>query len=248
MKLASGVPRESITLAMEVAGIRPDQIERVAVAQKICVYEPEPIAWSGWFKDQEQLKTHGFDQISASLAPLFGRVPFAWQVHHRLKALNSRERLQKLPALLRDAYGIHAPVKFYDHHYCHATGAYYTSNFDQALIVTLDGGGDGLSGSVYAGKQGRLSKLAEVDSFNSLGNFYSYITELCGFRAEKHEGKVTGLAALGQPIYADVLRRFIRYQAPGQIRYSVPMYYAFSCIASPFFTGFNPCIIIPIVK
>jgi carbamoyltransferase len=64
-----------------------------------------------------------------------------------------------------------------------------------------------------------------VDSYNSLGNFYSYVTHLCGFRAERDEGKITGLAAHGKPIYADILRQFIRYEAPGRIRYTVPMYH-----------------------
>jgi carbamoyltransferase len=95
----------------------------------------------------------------------------------------------------------------------------------RALVLTLDGGGDGRSGSVWRGVDGRLERLSSVDSFNSLGNFYSYITMLCGFRAERHEGKVTGLAACGRPRYADILRSFVRYQEPGQIRYSIPMYH-----------------------
>lgn len=225
MKLASGVPRQAIADVLALAGISAREIDRVAVAQRVCVFEPEPIPWSGWFNGQEALKTYSFDRLSSTLAPTVGRIPLAWKVHHELKRWLSRERVQKLPALLRNAYGITAPVHFYDHHYCHATGAYYTSSFDQALVVTLDGGGDGLSGTVYAGQNGRLQHLTSVDSFNSLGNFYSYITELCGFRAEKHEGKITGLAALGEPEYADILRQFIRYHAPGQIRYAVPMYH-----------------------
>ncbi len=51
------------------------------------------------------------------------------------------------------------------------------------------------------------------------------MTELCGFKAERHEGKVTGLAARGQPIYADRLREVICYEEPGKIRYLVPMYH-----------------------
>jgi carbamoyltransferase len=224
MKLASGMPRESIKLVMQQAGISGSDIDQVGVAQRVSVFEPEPIAWKGWF-DDEELKTRNFDEMSARMAPLFGNFPIAWKAHHHIKRLRSRERIEKIQAILKNSYGINAPVSFFDHHYCHATSAYYTSNFDDALIVTLDGGGDGLSGSVYEGRNGRLYKRSEVDSFNSLGNFYSYITELCGFKAEKHEGKITGLAALGEPVYADVLRQFIRYQHPGQIRYTVPMYH-----------------------
>ena len=225
MKLASGMPRQAISQAMADAGVSPKDIDAVAVAQRVCVFEPNPIPWSGWFEGDEALKTYRFDNLSAYLAPLVGRLPFTWRLHHQLKRFVSRERLQKMPTLLNEAYGIKAPLQFYDHHYCHATSAYYSSGFEDALVVTLDGGGDGQSGSVYLGERGQLTKISKVDSFNSLGNFYSYITELCGFQAEKHEGKITGLAALGQPRYAAILRQFIGYHAPGQIRYKVPMYH-----------------------
>lgn len=225
MKLASGLPRDAIAHVIAAAGIKPADIDQVAVAQQVCVYEPEPIPWSGWFESQEVLKTYRFDNLSSRLAPVVGRFPLVWKVHHQFKKMRSQERIRELPALLNDAYGIQAPVSYYDHHYCHATSAYYTSGFERALVITLDGGGDGRSGSVYVGENGRLRELAGVDSFNSLGNFYSYVTEICGFRAEKDEGKITGLAAVGKPIYADTLREFIHYHEPGQIRYRVPMYF-----------------------
>jgi carbamoyltransferase len=225
MKLASGFPRESIELVIKLAGISKKDIEVVAIAQNISVFEPNPIPWKGWFNDQEKLKTFRFDHLSSSLAPVFGNYPLAWKAHHQLKRFLSRERLARIPEALRNEYNIDAPVKFYDHHYCHATTAYFTSSFQQALVITLDGGGDGRSGSAYLGENGQLKLLGSVDSYNSLGNFYSYITELCGFQAEKHEGKVTGLAALGEPIYADILRQFVRYDPDGKIRYTIPMYH-----------------------
>jgi carbamoyltransferase len=225
MKLASGVPRQAIETALRLAGAEPADVEAIAVGQEACTWEPDPIPWSGWFRDQEQLKTFRFDNLSATLAPLLGRYPWAWKTHHALKRRRSRERPARLPGLLREAYDLRAPTAFYDHHFCHATSAYFTSGFDDALVVTLDGGGDGRSGSVYIGRGGDLKKLASVDSFNSLGNFYSYITTLCGFEAEKHEGKITGLAAYAEPAYADILRSFIEIGADANIRYRVPMYY-----------------------
>lgn len=225
MKMANGMPRQAIAAVLETAGIRPHEINLVAVAQKGLAFQPEPTPWDGWFEETPEQENGLFYRASSTLAPVAGRIPLAWQAHHTLKGFFARDRLSKLPALLREAYGITAPVNFYDHHYCHATSAYYTSGFDDALVVTLDGGGDGRSGSVYAGEGGQLRELAGVDSFNSLGNFYSYITALCGFKAEKHEGKITGLAALGEPRYIDILRQFIRYEDPGQIRYLVPMYH-----------------------
>jgi carbamoyltransferase len=99
--------------------------------------------------------------------------------------MRSQERIRELPALLNDAYGIQAPVSYYDHHYCHATSAYYTSGFERALVNNLDGGVDGRSGSVYVGENCRMRELAGLDRFNSMVNFYSYVTENCLLSAEK---------------------------------------------------------------
>jgi carbamoyltransferase len=225
MKMASGMPRQAIRQVMADSGVSANAIDVVAVAQKVSVFEPEPIPWNGWFDGKHAGKPRPFENISAALAPVAGYIPFARKAHHQLKDLLSRKRLLQIPALLEREYGITAPVQYYDHHYCHATSAYFTSNYDKALVITLDGGGDGLSGSVYKGENGRLTRLSAVDSFNSLGNFYSYITHLCGFKAESHEGKLTGLAALGKPAYINILREFVSYEDPGQIQYSVPMYH-----------------------
>lgn len=242
MKMASGMPRQAIQRVMADAHISPDDIDAVALAQRFSVYEPEPVHWNGWFESNNGARPRRFEYISASLAPLAGHIPMARKAHHQVKAMLSRDRIEKIPALLRSAYGITAPVHFFDHHYCHAASAYYTSGHDRAMVVTLDGGGDGLSGSVYKGEHGRLQRIAAVDSYHSLGNFYSYVTHLCGFKAENHEGKVTGLAALGKPVYIDILRQFIDYQEPGQISYRVPMYHrsALQQIAKKLPEDFDP--------
>ena len=225
MKMAGGMPRQAIWAVMKQAGVSPRDLNSVAVAQRVSVFEPEPVPWYGWFEEDERRKPRRFEFLSGVLAPIAGRSPLARKVHHGLKGAISHNRLDKIRRFLRDEHDIAAPVRFYDHHYCHATSTYYTSGFERALVITLDGGGDGRSGSVYVGENGRLTPVSSVDSFNSLGNFYSYITHLCGFKAELHEGKVTGLAALGAPVYAELLRQFVDYRSPGQIAYGVPMYH-----------------------
>ena len=225
LKMADGMPRQAVTEVLRLAGLQADEIERVAVAQQAKMFLPNPVAWSGWF--DEEMKQSGkrrFDKVGSTLAPWVGSLPVAQKAHQWLKRKLTANRLQALPDLLTTAYGISAPLTFYDHHYCHATSAYFTSGFNEALVITLDGGGDGRSGSIYVGREGQLEEVGSVGSYHSLGNFYSYITEICGFKAEKHEGKITGLAALGKPIHLDILNRFIRYESPGQIRYTIPMY------------------------
>jgi carbamoyltransferase len=225
LKMATGMPSQAIDEALRIAGVHPDDLERVAVAQKVSVFQPEAVAWPGWFDGQVPLRTSRFDALGSALAPVFGRFPIALRCHHALKSLWFRDRATKIPASLKERHGISAPVSFHDHHHCHATGAYFTSGLEEALVVTLDGGGDGLSGTVYFARNGELRRLTSVSSFHSLGNFYSYVTGICGFKAERHEGKVTGLAAHGEPRYAETLRQLVGYEEPGRIRYRVPMYH-----------------------
>jgi carbamoyltransferase len=225
MKMAGGMPRQAIAEVLRIAGVGPGDLDAVGVAQTVCVFEPEVTPWAGWFEGGINEKASHFDRLGSALAPVVGAVPGALAVHRELKRWVFRDRRTRLPALLREAYGISAPVRFFDHHLCHAASAYYTSGFEDALVVTLDGGGDGLSGGVYEAAAGRLRRLHAVESFHSLGNFYSYVTELCGFKAERHEGKITGLAAYGEPIYLERLRAFVGYEEPGRIRYHVPMYH-----------------------
>ncbi len=225
MKMAGGMPVAAMDEVLRIAGASPSDVDRVAVAQVVSVFEPEPIAWKGWFDTTINVRSSLLDGLGSSLAPIAGSTPAALRAQQILKRWLFRDRRKRIPALLRERWGINAPVSFFDHHLAHAASAYYTGGFERALVVTLDGGGDGLSGSVWEGIDGRLRRLDSIPSFHSLGNFYSYVTELCGFKAERHEGKVTGLAAHGQPIYADRLREVICYEEPGKIRYLVPMYH-----------------------
>ena len=49
---------------------------------------------------------------------------------------------------------------------------------------------------VYEVKNGRRKRLHHVARLDSLGAYYGYVTHICGVKAGKHEGKITGLAAL----------------------------------------------------
>ena len=86
-----------------------------------------------------------------------------------------------------------------DHHLSHAASAYYCSRFDDCLVVTADGCGDGLSATVSLGRDGEIARLAGSDEDHSAGLLYSSVTSFLGFKAHRHEGKITGLAAYGDP-------------------------------------------------
>jgi carbamoyltransferase len=94
------------------------------------------------------------------------------------------------------------------HHPAHALSTWFLSGFDRATVITLDGIGDGLSMTINrAGQPNRptlldnalLEPIAAVGNEGSLGLFYKYVTSGLGFRKLRDEGKVTGLAAQGNP-------------------------------------------------
>jgi carbamoyltransferase len=102
--------------------------------------------------------------------------------------------------------GLGGKLKRVDHHLSHAANAYYTSGFSDALIVTLDGYGSGLAGSISVGRDGQIERLHGVEFPHSLGTFYESVTSGLGMQPSRHEGKVVGLAAYGDPaVLRDVL-------------------------------------------
>ena len=95
-----------------------------------------------------------------------------------------------------------------EHHLSHAANAYYKSGFDEALVVTLDGYGSGLSGSINVGRGGKIERLHGQEYPHSLGTFYESVTSALGFTPSRHEGKIVGLAAYGDPaVLGNLLRR-----------------------------------------
>jgi carbamoyltransferase len=117
-----------------------------------------------------------------------------------------------------DELGLTAKFARVDHHASHAANAYLTSGFDQALIVTLDGYGSGLAGSVSEGRAGDIRRISGIEYPHSLGTFYESVTSALGMQPSRHEGKVVGLAAYGDPgVLRDVLlARF--EQTPGAFK------------------------------
>lgn len=98
-------------------------------------------------------------------------------------------------------------VLFCDHHRAHALPTlFYNPEWNNALLYTSDGGGDGIhySFSYFNGDSideiyGGHDMLMQNWLPDSLGQMYGITTEICGFKKNKHEGKITGLAAFGEP-------------------------------------------------
>lgn len=88
-----------------------------------------------------------------------------------------------------------------EHHFCHACTAYYATDDPQALVVTCDGFGDGVSLTVRRPVEGRLTPqpLYSLPLHASLGLPYQYVTGGLGFSMLSEEWKILGLEQVGNP-------------------------------------------------
>ncbi|MCZ6782092.1 MAG: carbamoyltransferase [Proteobacteria bacterium] len=211
-KMAMGFPRRSIAEVLRIAGVAPSEVDVVAVASKWGHFLDEIVDFSeGVFGVDEGGVKNLFFAVGSRLAFLRSRLPILESLYYRLREPVFAKRRRRIREVLRDEFDLTAHVEYIWHHRAHAAVAYYGSGFGDALVVTLDGSGDGHSSHVYEVRGGQWRLLHTVSSFDGLGNYYGYVTNLCGFKTGKHEGKVTGLAAYGEDRHREVLESFIRY-------------------------------------
>jgi carbamoyltransferase len=109
------------------------------------------------------------------------------------------------------------PVRLlhFEHHLAHAASAFYPSDFDRALVLTLDQCGDMWSGLLALGEGTVLKILRRMRFPNSLGWFYSRVTELLGFRPGRDEHKVQWLSKEGTPDFLAVFRKLFSKDSAG---------------------------------
>ncbi|MGA6972601.1 MAG: carbamoyltransferase N-terminal domain-containing protein, partial [Candidatus Binatus sp.] len=105
------------------------------------------------------------------------------------------------------------------HHLSHAASAYFTSGWDECLVVVLDAMGETQSGSIFRGAGGKLEKLREISANDSLGILYSLVTYHLGFDFNSDEYKIMGLAPYGDPRrFEGVFQQMLECRADGTVR------------------------------
>jgi carbamoyltransferase len=87
-----------------------------------------------------------------------------------------------------------------DHHMSHVSAAAFCSGFKECLVITLDGLGDGLSGTVNIFKENKLKNISKISAKDSFGIFFEHVTNLMNMRELEDEGKVMALADYAYPI------------------------------------------------
>ena len=179
-------PKQAIDCVIETAGVDPRGIRDVVVGG-LPPLRLLPETVRGQLADTFEF--HGWNDYFPHLNKL------AYRAFAFLRSVGYRRVLDHLER----RHGVRPRIHYAVHHLCHAASAYRTAPFDDALVVTADGVGDETSFTVSHGERGRLRLLARTRYPHSFGQFYTAGTQLLGFRANRHEGKITGLAAYGRP-------------------------------------------------
>lgn len=89
------------------------------------------------------------------------------------------------------------PMEYVEHHLSHAAGGYYTSGLQDAAVLVVDAIGEWDTLSIWKGVGDKLTKIASESYPNSIGLFYSAMTQRCGFKPNEEEYIMMGLAAHG---------------------------------------------------
>jgi len=180
-KQTSEFPVQAIKYCLEEAGLEIDELDAIV------------------FYDKPLLKFERLLETYYAFAPK-GLISF-------LKAIpvwiNEKLFLKKLIFDGLKDVGVYQKKKlkllFPEHHLSHAASAFYTSNFEEAAILTIDGVGEWCTASIGKGSGNKIEIIKELSFPHSVGLLYSAFTYFLGFKVNSGEYKLMGLAPYGNP-------------------------------------------------
>ena len=203
-KFDDGYPKMAIDWCLNECAISPKQIDSVA------------------FYDKPILKFERLLDNYIAVAPrgmysFLDTIP-KW-LHKRLWIKN------EIKNHLKDFKG---NIIFPEHHMSHAAYAFYTSEFDESAILTIDGVGEWTTASFGIAKNNKIQLTNDIRWPHSLGLFYSAFTYFLGFKVNEGEYKLMGLSSYGKPKYYDLIKEnLIDIKNDGSIHLNMK-YFAFT--------------------
>jgi carbamoyltransferase len=204
IKFDDGFPTMAIDWCIKEAGIQPNQIDSVAF------YDKPILKFERLLDNYISVAPHG-------LYSFLDTIP-KW-LHRRLWI---KTEIQKT---LR---GFKGQIIFPEHHMSHAAHTFFTSPYDEAAILTIDGVGEWTTTSFGMAKNDSIHLTHDIRWPHSLGMFYSAFTYFLGFQVNEGEYKLMGLSSYGKPKYYDlILNNLIDVKEDGSIHLNMK-YFAFT--------------------
>lgn len=178
------LPLHAIRYCLQAAGLSPSDVEHVTFA-----WCPAACHRAKWH--------YAADLLGTSL-------------HHARKVLTKARKINQVKArivqetIAQAGLSPRVRVHYVEHHLAHAASAAFFSGFGDTAFMSIDGSGEMITALFGEVRDGRFRKFKEVYNPNSLGLFYSTVTEYLGFESNDGEYKLMGMAPFGDPSKADV--------------------------------------------
>ena len=162
-KFDDDYPKMAIDWCLTEAGITPEQVDRIAFYDK-------PIV------KFERLPDNYITVAPRGLNSFIDVIP-KW-LQKRLWIKNEIKSHLK---------GYKGEIIFPEHHLSHAAYAFYTSPFDKAAFLTVDGVGEWTTTSFGYAEDNEINLIRDIRWPHSLGLFYSAFTYFLGFKVNEGE-------------------------------------------------------------
>jgi carbamoyltransferase len=208
----NGFPKQAIEFCLRQAGITAADLDYVV------------------FYEKPLLK---FERI---LMTTLGTFPHSYPVFRESMVAWFNQKLW-IKSHLQTEIGVPTErILFAEHHLSHAASALYTSPFDEAAILTVDGVGEWATATIGKGtahwerngspEQNTIEILEEARFPHSIGLLYSAFTAFLGFKVNNGEYKVMGMAPYGSPRYMDEVYRVVHVGDDGSFQLNMD-YFSF---------------------
>ena len=146
-----------------------------------------------------------------------------WNVVNRdLKSAITGEALRNHIDSLGLSFKYDLRQKNISHHLSHAAGGYFTSPFRNATIVVIDAIGEWETLTIWKGEGNKLTKLHSQWFPNSIGLWYSAMTQRLGLKPNEEEYILMGMSAFGDPnrFYEELMTTFVKSIAKGKVKFN----------------------------
>jgi len=198
-KLEVEFPSNSIREALKFAKLKPDHIEIVAIStsdfSKTLTRVFPALKRKYYLIRRRKVEPSAFNRFSKKAKYVLTEIGPS-SLTRRISGMIVRNCLEKIGFRRYRLIWV-------DHHLAHVASAVCTSPYEEGLVLSLDGIGDGLSGMIGIFDGGRISILSKFKGRDSLGIFFEHVTNLLNMRELEDEGKVMALASFGYPIPDD---------------------------------------------
>ena len=197
-------PKNAINYVLKEAGLKLNDIDHVVF------YEKPFLKFERLLETYVGFSPSGFKSFSMSM-PL-------WLSEKLFQKKMLFEALKEQDNNFNDI----KKINFSEHHLSHSASAFFSSPYEEAIILTLDGVGEWATTTASIGKNNKINILKEIHFPHSLGLLYSAFTYFLGFKVNSGEYKVMGLAPYGEPKFKDIiLGKLIDVKEDGSFRLSM---------------------------